>query len=205
MPAGWTFAIGVSGVHAAKGGAVQEHYNGLARQLALLLAEWRTLMGTPTESLLDVLDAGPTGLDALRAAMRRAHPDEAEALIARLGQFTEECQSIIPAVTAALRRGAPEEIGELVDRSQALAESVLANQVPETVHLARSARQLGASAASAFGAGFGGSVWAMVRVAEAPAFLEAWRSSYLALFPARAGRATFFTSAPGAAASEIAP
>jgi galactokinase len=43
LPAGWTFAIGVSGVHAAKGGAVQEHYNGLARQLTLLLATWRRI------------------------------------------------------------------------------------------------------------------------------------------------------------------
>lgn len=205
MPDGWTFAVGVSGVHAPKGGAVQAHYNGLARQLSLLLAAWRDLQGTTTESLLDVLDAGPAGRDALIAAVRRAHPDEAEVLIARLGQFTEECETIIPLVTAALRRGEPEALGEAVDRSQALAESVLANQVPETVHLARSARQLGASAASAFGAGFGGSVWALVRESEAAAFLEGWRASYLALFPAHTGRASFFTSAPGPAACEIAP
>jgi galactokinase len=44
-------------------------------------------------------------------------------------------------------------LGVLVDRSQAMAESILRNQVPETIHLARSARELGAVAASAFGAG----------------------------------------------------
>ena len=51
--------------------------------------------------------------------------------------------------------------GALVDRSQALAESLLGNQVLQTIHLASSARQLGAVAASAFGAGFGGSVSAL--------------------------------------------
>ena len=57
--------------------------------------------------------------------------------------------------------------GDLVDRSQQLAERRLGNQVPETIELARSARELGARAASAFGAGFGGSVWALVSRADA--------------------------------------
>ena len=44
--------------------------------------------------------------------------------------------------------------GSLVDRSMALATTALGNQVPETIYLARRARELGAVAASAFGAGF---------------------------------------------------
>ncbi len=203
LPPGWTFAIGVSGVHAAKGGAVQQHYNGLARQLALLLATWRRISDTTPDSLLAALAAGAEARVALAEAVRREHPTEAEALIARLGQFADECETIIPSVTQALQRGDPEAIGEAVDRSQELAESVLANQVPETVQLARSARRLGATAASAFGAGFGGSVWALVRDEESTAFLAAWKESYLLAFPDRAGRATFFTSRPGAAAREL--
>lgn len=203
LPAGWTFAIGVSGVHAAKGGAVQEHYNGLARQLTLLLALWRRISGTTPDSLLEALAAGPEARVALAEAARREHPTEADALIARLGQFAEECEAIIPSVTSALQHGDPESIGAAVDRSQELAESVLGNQVPETVQLVRSARRLGAAAASAFGAGFGGSVWALVRVEEAAVFLAAWKEHYLLSFPARAGRATFFTSRPGAAAQEL--
>lgn len=203
LPAGWTFAIGVSGVHAAKGGAVQEHYNGLARQLTLLLATWRRISGTTPDSLLAALAAGPEARETLAQAVRMEHPAEGDDLVARLGQFAEECETIIPSVTQRLQQGDPESIGSAVDRSQELAETVLANQVPETVQLVRSARRLGAAAASAFGAGFGGSVWALVREAESTAFLAAWKEHYLLAFPARAGRATFFASRPGASAGEL--
>jgi galactokinase len=71
------------------------------------------------------------------------------------------------------------------------------------VQLVRSARRLGAAAASAFGAGFGGSVWALVREAESTTFLAAWKEHYLLAFPARAGRATFFAARPGASAGEL--
>jgi len=53
-------------------------------------------------------------------------------------------------------------LGGLVDRSQELTTTHLRNQVPETIFLAKAAREEGAIAASAFGAGFGGSVWALV-------------------------------------------
>ena len=83
------------------------------------------------------------------------------------------------------------------DRSQAAAELWLGNQIPETIALARLARTCGALAASAFGAGFGGSVWALVQEAEAPAFLEQWRSRYLANFPDRLPKAEFFPTSAG--------
>jgi galactokinase len=73
----------------------------------------------------------------------------------------------------------------------------LGNQVPETVALARSARRLGAAAASAFGAGFGGAVWALVRTAAADDFLERWGREYLAAFPDRGKQAQFFLTRPG--------
>ena len=60
--------------------------------------------------------------------------------------------------------------GKLVDESQVAAEELLGNQVPETISLAKHARALGAYAASAFGAGFGGSVWALVSRSEAEQF-----------------------------------
>ncbi len=50
----------------------------------------------------------------------------------------------------------------MAERSQEAAERWLGNQIPETIALARLARHVGATAASAFGAGFGGSVWALV-------------------------------------------
>jgi len=104
-----------------------------------------------------------------------------------------------------LHHGAPPpaSFGTLVDRSQRLAETGLGNQVRETIALVRSARGLGAAAASAFGAGFGGSVWALVASNEADEFLERWAIEYRREFPERTAGATFFTTRPGAATSEV--
>ena len=77
---------------------------------------------------------------------------------------------IVPGAADALAEGDLDRFGALVDRSQAGAEAALGNQVPETIHLQRSARRLGARAASAFGAGFGGSVWALVAATGAETF-----------------------------------
>ena len=60
-------------------------------------------------------------------------------------------------------------------------------QVDETVHLAAQAKGCGAIAASAFGAGFGGSVWALVRDADVPSFIEKWSADYAKAFPGPAG------------------
>jgi galactokinase len=55
----------------------------------------------------------------------------------------------------------------------------------------------GAEAASAFGAGFGGSVWALVRTDQAQPFIDCWRTEYEEKFPAAAHSATFFATRPG--------
>ena len=81
---------------------------------------------------------------------------------------------------------------------QQRAELALRNQVPETMFLARAAMGAGAHAASAFGAGFGGAVWAIVNEAEREAMTERWRASYAAAFPARAAKAEFIAARPGA-------
>jgi galactokinase len=148
--------------------------------------------------------AGPDWFDAAVVAefreliARTPHPDfTREVLTARLDQFVLETFQIIPAAGDALARGDLAAFGDLVDRSQAAAELWLGNQVPETIALARLARTAGAAAASAFGAGFGGSVWALVETAGAAEFLDAWRSRYLANFPARADRAELFLTGAG--------
>ncbi len=75
--------------------------------------------------------------------------------------------------------------------------------MPETVALARLARELGAHAASAFGAGFGGSVWALVDAAGADAFREDWLAAYAARHPVAAARAEAFVTRPGPGAGTV--
>ncbi|MES2124718.1 MAG: galactokinase family protein, partial [Gemmatimonadota bacterium] len=158
LPDGWTFVIGVSGVHASKTGRVLEHYNALSAQLSTLLSLWCRETGRTDGSLYQALRSGPDA--AAQLAALAAH--HSQPLAVRFAQFREEVDTIIPGVVAALAAGDFATVGALVDRSQWLAETALRNQVPETMHLTRRARALGAAAASAFGAGFGGSVWALV-------------------------------------------
>ncbi|HEX3928513.1 MAG TPA: galactokinase family protein [Gemmatimonadales bacterium] len=200
LPTDWIFAVAVSGVHAAKGAGAQAHYNHLAAQTAALLARWNEIAADHQPSLFAALTSAPGAARTLSAALDdAANP----ALRPRLEQFAAECLTIIPAVAAQLGAGHISEIGPLVDRSQALAEAALHNQVPETIGLVRQARELGAAAASAFGAGFGGSVWALVPSDGATDFLARWREHYLATWPARTSRADFFLTRPGPAARPI--
>ena len=131
------------------------------------------------------------------------HEFTANHLIARLEQFFDETFVIVPHAADALASGDVPQFGSLVDRSQGGAERALENQVAETVHLARYARDLGAHAASAFGAGFGGSVWAMVPASDAERFASRWRDRYLRTHAAASHRALFFSTRPSAPAFEV--
>ena len=197
LPAGWTFAIGVSGVVADKNAAAQEAYNRAARAVDAILHAWRAATGRNDVWLADALASAPDAMERLREVLRGLGPPRADALLARLEQFWAESTEIIPEAGDCLARGDVEGVGVLVDRSQRGAERWLGNQVPETVALARGARKLGAAAACAFGAGFGGSVWALVKTATADDFVERWAREYRTAFPARAQSSQFFLTLPG--------
>ncbi len=86
------------------------------------------------------------------------------ALRDRLDHFAREDARVAESVLA-LRRADADTFGRLAAESQADGEVLLANQVPETSALVRVARDAGAVAARSFGAGFGGSAWAMIESA----------------------------------------
>jgi galactokinase len=91
----------------------------------------------------------------------------------------------------------------IVDRSQRLAEEALGNQIPETIALQRLAREQGAVAASAFGAGFGGAVWAMIARDRAQEFAATWREAYVGAFPSRESDAKVVITEPAGPAREV--
>lgn len=199
FPPGYVLAVAVSGVEAAKTREALSLYNRLAEDAAELLSVWREKSARDDPTLFAALSSAPDARQRLARSLD-GHP-RYQVLLARLEQFWDECNDIIPAVGGLLERGDVAGLGELVDRSQAGAERGLGNQVPETIHLQRSARMLGAVAASAFGAGFGGSVWAMVREGEVRDFLDAWSAGYRAAYPSRAESARFLTTKAGPAAT----
>jgi galactokinase len=141
----------------------------------------------------------------VREALGRVEDPEFTAgeLRDRVDQFAVESESLVPAGSRQLESGDTTGFGETVARSQQLAERVLRNQVPETSVLVASARENGAVAASAFGAGFGGSVWALVDRDGAPDFLQRWKGAYERAFPVRIAASTFFLTRPAPAAFEV--
>lgn len=205
FPEAYTFAIASSGVVAEKTGAARASYNAAARAAGEILERWREATGGGEESLGEVVagPGGPGGSGGPAARLRAVLADEPRLLV-RFEQFLAESEELVPAAGAALAAGDVARLGELVDRSQAGAERGLGNQIPETIALQRAARRLGAVAASAFGAGFGGSVWALVESRAAGRFLEDWRAGYLEAFPSRGSGARFFLTRPMAGALAIA-
>ena len=111
----------------------------------------------------------------------------------RLRQFEAENARVDEAAVA-FARGDIARLGELAAASQRDADDLLGNQVPETRALVALALAEGASAASAFGAGWGGSVWALVETDDAPRFRDRWLVSYRARHAAAASSA--FVSPP---------
>jgi galactokinase len=203
MPADQTFVVASSGVTAEKTGAALLDYNLLGSLGGAAVDAWNRYTGVDARHLGDILSRAP--LEDLEAAVRAYASNEypIERVIARVRQFEAESYRLIPESVAALQEGDVVTFGELVERSQHGAEVGLRNQVPETIHLVRSAKKLGAVAASAFGAGFGGSVWAMVRASDADAFRKEWSAAYLRAFPDPAENARFFEDRPGTGAGQL--
>jgi len=144
---------------------------------------------------------GPSGL-AAKVKSRPVCFDEG-ALGRRFEQFFAESERIIPAASAALAAGDVAAVTPLVDESHRLTVELLQNTIDETEWLPKEARRLGAPAASAFGAGFGGSCYALAHAATADELRAQWEASYLLAFPDRKGVATFFVMSPGPGACSV--
>ncbi|MBK5296357.1 MAG: galactokinase [Vicinamibacteria bacterium] len=199
----YVFVVAASGIAADKTGSAREKYNRASALVTEIVAIARRpelqFRRRGSVTLADVLDASPDASASLRQLLADvpASAFPSAALLGRLEHFLVEDRQVLPAALEALIAGRLAEFGALVDRSQRAAEELLGNQVPETVTLARLARDLGAHAASSFGAGFGGSVWALVDAARADAFRNDWLAAYAARHPNAATRAEAFVTRPG--------
>ncbi len=203
LPQDLVFVVGSSGVVAQKTGAAQELYNRASLRVRALVTAWQQQTQTPATYLADITSQGPTAIESLRKAIAGGHDGfDAEELTLRLDHFLAE-EELLKQAADALARKDVESFGRDVDRSQELTDTMLGNQVPETRDLARLARSQGALAASAFGAGFGGSVWALTPRTEAQQLLQRWRTAYLADYPVRTATSGFFVTGAGPAAFPI--
>jgi galactokinase len=207
VPPGHTFVVASSGIAATKTGNARDQYNRASLLVGDIVRRWCAITGRSDATLQDALCSSPDAADRVRRLLAAADdgPYSAADLQRRFEHFILENGELVPEAARALAAGDVSAFGAAADASQHAAEHLLGNQVPETVALARLARECGAAGASAFGAGFGGSVWALVEVASADRFTAAWREGYHRVaHPRAAARSVFFVSGAGPAAMRLA-
>ena len=205
VPKGYIFAIGASGIVAEKTGAALAKYNRASLLSRAVVQTWCKATGRKDANMAAALASSKKASDEIRKALSQSAHDEftpAE-LVRRFHHFLTESVEIIPAACDALAKGNLAEFGKQVDRSQWGTDALLGNQIPQTVFLARAAREAGAAAASAFGAGFGGAVWALVAKAKADAIVQDWSERYQKAYPDWAAKAQYFLTDAGPAAFEL--
>ncbi len=198
FPTGWSFVIGVSGVLAEKAGSALELYNAVSLRSREVVAAWNAATGAGHLTIGEAVASDDDAWEGLNAVV--AHDPR---LSRRLRAFLTESEELIPAAVTALRHGDVAAFGQLVERSQRNAETNLGNQIPETIRMVELARELGALGATNFGAGFGGSVWALVKTADAGGFATAWKQRYAAEFPETAARASTLVTQLGGPARRL--
>ena len=199
VPRDVVFVIAYSGVSAEKTARALELYNAVSRAAVKIVELWNASTGRADGTLADAVASSPHATKEIHAVLG----SESARLRDRFEQFLSESYEIIPRAADALAGGDVTAFGAQVARSQLGAEKLLGNQIAETIALVRLAREHGAVAASAFGAGFGGSVWALARADGAAQFLHAWHEAYRAASPHAAANAEFFLTAPGPGALRL--
>jgi len=179
-PTDWRIVVATSGVRATKTGNAMHSYNRVADSVRLLIAVWNETTGRRDGTLAEALHAAPDAFEHLLSLVKRAAIETTSAgyLRERVRQYREETLEIVPGMADAIARADAPKVAALMTRSQAMAEVALQNQVPQTVWLAAHARDHGAVAATAFGAGFGGAVWALVMAGDAERFAKSWLAAY---------------------------
>jgi galactokinase len=200
LPQEWDMVVATSGVAAEKTGAALEPYNRLAQGTALLLEIWNQ-HAQAAGSLGAALASHSSSVARLEELVRTADVPgwPCDTLIDRLRHFAREDARVEEAVSA-FRSNDGRKLKRAAESSQAESSELLRNQVDETVTLSRLALESGAIASRSFGAGFGGSVWAVTE--RNSSLADRWLDAYRKLYPAR--RSSTFVARPGPLLMEFA-
>ena len=199
------FVLAYSGIASEKTASARLRYNEASLAVSEILGIWNDATLRRDLCLADAVTSAPEAPEAMQTLLRQSRSSDftPQRLLDRFEQFATETYDIIPRAADAFARADLAAVGEQVARSQRGAERLLGNQIPETIALTRLARTLGADAASAFGAGFGGSVWALVAADGATQFAAKWQELYQNAFSTPAEHAELIVTLPGPGALRI--
>lgn len=205
IPEHYAFVIASSGVDAEKTGTVMEKYNRASILAQKITDLWSAETGFDDSCLFDAVDRSETSVKRIKQIINQYESNkyDSQDLLDRFVQFYVENFEIIPEAARCIDNKEFKDFGNIVDKSQSLTTYKLKNQIPETEYLAREARRLGAIAASAFGAGFGGSVWTLVEKESARDFINRLRNNYSILYPQSSKNSEFFIANAGPAAFNL--
>ena len=174
VPEGWRFLVAWSLKHAEKSGPAQRLYNARTRETASAREIVAKHLGLePVASYAELLAARPRA--ELLAAGAVLEPD----LLKRYRHVVSEGARVDDAV-AAMTRDDLAAFGALMDASHESLRADYEVSSPELDRLVEVAREAGAVGARLTGAGFGGSIVALVPADRAAAALDAIRARYYA-------------------------
>lgn len=195
-PRSWRLIVAFSGVRAEKTREALRKYNLVSRRAALAVTRYNQRYGTRLSSLREVVkDARAHRSLARLEGLDGGRRDEL-ALAERVRQFRLEEERALPAALRAIAGRDIQGLGVALSQSHRASKRYLWNIAPEIDWLQRSALRLGAAGASGFGAGFGGSILALVEAGRGVPLIRAWQEEYRGRHPERAGDASFFAAAP---------
>jgi len=199
----YIFAIASSGIVAEKTGDALPKYNRISALATDIVQHWNRATNRSDRSVNAILASAHDAEGQLRSLLSK---DNCSARFSslemreRLDHFLIENRDIQSNLPDSILPATIERFSALATQSQDAGIRLLKNQIPQTIRLVEMAVQCGAHASTAFGAGFGGSVWALIDCNDESRFLADWQEQYRRNFSDESKQAAFFTMRPGPAA-----
>ena len=175
FPEDLALAMGFSGFRAEKTQKAREAFNRLSARAKAIPEAYNSLRGTSHQWAANLLDS-PDAEGVLSEARDKRFLEQD--LVGRYKSFFNESRVFIPQAADALVAGRHEILAEVINASHECSKAYLQNISPEIDGLVGLARRSGALAATGFGAGFGGSAYAVIERQDLEGFLARWEEAY---------------------------
>jgi len=208
-PEDLTFVILYSGVKAEKTGEAMYKYNLASRRARLVVEKYNETYGTKHGLMRHIIEENQgLGFEELMKKIERAASNYIERgkdldLPGRFKQFYLEVVEYIPEAAKALMFRDYETLSKVTNQSHETSKQYLWNIVDEIEFLQKESLKYGALAASGFGAGFGGSAYAIVEAGKEQEFIKKIADAYKKRFPKYAENCLFFRTYPSKGLSEL--